>query len=117
MIEYEAGPEFSGPPPHIHPEMEEGFYVVEGAFDLQVAEETVRAPARSFILIPRGTVHTFANPLPTPSKFLLITSPAGFEHYFEDLATLVEEHGYPPADDMQGLAEKYNFTIVPPASG
>lgn len=40
----------------------------------------VRATAGTFVLIPRGTVHTFANPLATPSKFLLIASPAGFEH-------------------------------------
>ena len=52
LIEYEAGPNFSGPAPHIHLEMEEGFYVIEGAFDLQVGEESVRAPAGSFILIP-----------------------------------------------------------------
>ena len=116
LIEYEAGPNFTGPAPHIHLEMEEGFYVVEGTFDLQVGDEQVRAPAGSFILIPRGTVHTFANPLPTPSKFLLIASPAGFEHYFEDLAPLVEEHGYPSPEAMQGLAEKYNFRIVPPAN-
>ena len=117
LIEYEAGPEFSGPAPHIHLEMEEGFYVVEGMFYVQVGDEQVRAPAGSFILIPRGTVHTFANPLPTPSKFLLIASPAGFEHYFEELAPLVKEHGYPSPEAMQGLAEKYNFRIVPPPSG
>ncbi len=116
LIEYEAGPEFSGPAPHIHLEMEESFYVVDGVFNVQVGDEMVRAPAGSFILIPRGTVHTFANPLPTPSKFLIIASPSGFEHYFEELAPLVKEHGYPPPEALQGLAEKYNFRIVPPTS-
>ena len=117
LIEYTAGPEFTGPAPHVHLEMEEGFYVVEGAFQIQVGGEQILAKAGSFLLIPRGTVHTFANPLPTQSKFLLIASPAGFEHYFEELAPLVGEHGYPTAEAMQGLAEKYNFRIVPPASG
>ena len=116
LIEYTAGPEFTGPAPHIHLEMEEGFYVVEGLFQLQVGDEMVRAPAGTFVLIPRGTVHTFANLLPTPSKFLLIASPAGFEHYFEELAPLVEEHGYPPPEVMNGLAEKYNFRVVLPTS-
>lgn len=116
LIEYTAGPEFTGPAPHVHLEMEEGFYVVEGEFQIQVGDEQIRAKAGSFLLIPRGTVHTFANPLPTPSKFLLIASPAGFEHYFEELAPLVGEHGYPTAEAMQGLAQKYNFRIVPPNS-
>lgn len=116
LIEYEAGPEFSGPAPHIHMEMEEGFYVVDGVFNVQVGDEVVEATVGTFVLIPRGVLHTFANPLPTPSKFLLIASPAGFEHYFEELAPLIEEHGYPQPEAMQGLAEKYNFRIVPRTS-
>ena len=112
LIEYEAGPEFSGPPLHEHPEMEEGFYVLDGMFNVQVGDELVSATAGTFVLIPRGTVHTFSNPLQSPSKFLLIASPAGFEHYFEELAPLIEQHGYPEPNAMQRLAEKYKFRIV-----
>ena len=118
LIEYTAGPEFTGPPPHVHPNMEEAFYILEGEFTILAGEETVRAPAGGFVLIPRGTVHTFANPGPTPSKFLLIVSPGGFEKYFEELAPVVQKHGYPPPEIMKGLAEKYDFQIVaPPSSG
>ena len=74
LIEYEAGPEFSGPAPHIHMELEEGFYVVQGVFNVQVGDEVVKATVGTFVLIPRGVLHTFANPLPTPSKFLLLQS-------------------------------------------
>ena len=59
------------------------------------------------------TEDTVANPLQSPSKLLLIVSTAGFEHYFEELAPLIEEHGYPAPEAMQGLAEKYKFRIVP----
>ncbi len=114
LLEYIVDPEFPGPAPHLHLEMEEGIYVVEGLFRVLVGDEMVQAPAGTFVLIPRGTVHTFTNPLPTPSKFLLIASPAGFEHYFEELAPLVEEHGYPPPEAMQELAEKYRFRVVLP---
>ncbi len=116
LVEYTAGPEFTGPPPHVHPEMEEAFYVLSGEFAILVGEETVRVPAGGFVLVPRGTVHTFSNPSATPSTFLLIVSPGGFEKYFEELAPAVEEHGYPPPEVMEGLAEKYNFQLVPPPS-
>ena len=103
-------------PQHIHNAEDEAFYVLEGEVNVLRGEETLKAAAGAFVLIPRGTVHTFANPLSTPSKFLIIASPSGFEHYFEELAPLIREHGYPPPEAMQGLAEKYKFQIVPPAS-
>jgi oxalate decarboxylase/phosphoglucose isomerase-like protein (cupin superfamily) len=54
--------------------------------------------AGSFVLIPRGTVHTFWNAGSTPAKLLVIFSPAGFEQFFVevvgdeeiDTATFVE---------------------------
>ena len=116
LVEYTAGPEFTGPAPHVHPELEEAFYVLEGEFMILVGEENIPAPAGSFVLIPRGTVHTFSNPGPIPSKFLIIVSPGGFEKYFEELAPLVEEHGYPPPEAMKQLAEKYNFQMVTPSA-
>ena len=116
LIEYTAGPEFMGPAPHVHPEMEEAFYVLEGEFMIRLGDDSIRAPAGSFMLVPRGTVHTFSNPGTTPSKFLLIVSPGGFESYFEELAPLVAHHGYPPPEAMKGLAEKYNFQVVEPST-
>jgi len=118
LIEYTAGPEFMGPAPHLHPEMEEAFYVLEGEFTIRLGGDSILAPAGSFVLIPRGTVHTFSNPGPTSSKFLLIVSPGGFERYFEELAPLVEQHGFPPPEAMQRLSEKYNFRVAePPTAG
>jgi quercetin dioxygenase-like cupin family protein len=112
LIEYSAAPNFHGPPPHIHPDMEEAFYILEGEFAFRLGVDTIRAPAGAFALIPRGTVHTFWNPGDRPAKFLLIVSPGGFERYFQELAPLVGEHGYPPTDVMKSLGEKYNFLVV-----
>ena len=43
LVEYAAGPGFRGPQAHIHDEMEEGFYVLEGEFVIQLGEENVQA--------------------------------------------------------------------------
>ena len=85
LVEYTAGPDFQGPASHIHAEMEEGFYVLEGEFTLQLGDEHVAAPAGTFVLIPRGLVHTFWNSGETAARFLLMASPGGFERYFEEL--------------------------------
>ena len=42
LVEYTAGPDFQGPGAHIHPDMEEGFYVLEGEFTIQLGDEHER---------------------------------------------------------------------------
>ena len=115
LVEYRAGPDFRGPKAHIHDEMEEGFYVLEGEFGIQLGAENVQAPTGTFVLIPRGTVHTFWNAGEGPARFLLIASPGGFERYFEELVPMVDESGYPPPEAMADLARKYKFRFADPA--
>ena len=64
-----------GPPQHIHKAEEEAFYVLEGAVNIKIGEQTISGTVGSFVLIPRGTVHTFWNAGPTPSRLLAIFSP------------------------------------------
>jgi len=39
---------------HAHPDQEEAFYVISGELTLEVEGASVTAPARSFVLVPRG---------------------------------------------------------------
>jgi quercetin dioxygenase-like cupin family protein len=60
-----------GPPPHIHKTEEEAFYVLEGSLNVLVGEHTIKANAGAFVLVPRGTVHTFSK-IGTSAKILTI---------------------------------------------
>ena len=53
----------AGPGPHVHRAHVDAFYVVEGElrFGVDPDVEPVRAPAGTFVLVPPGVVHTFAN--------------------------------------------------------
>jgi mannose-6-phosphate isomerase-like protein (cupin superfamily) len=104
LIEHTVGGD--GPPPHIHTTEEEAFYVLEGALNVLVGERTVTATAGAFVLVPRGTVHTFSNGGPAPAKVLVIISPAGFEQFFEEIA------GPPDLEKIRALAPKYHLEIV-----
>jgi RimJ/RimL family protein N-acetyltransferase/quercetin dioxygenase-like cupin family protein len=75
-----------GPLPHLHHDHEETFYVLEGELTVRVGERRITAPAGSFIVIPRGAVHQPSNPGTEPTRVLLIFSPAGMEHFFEEAA-------------------------------
>jgi quercetin 2,3-dioxygenase len=74
----------SGPPAHVHRAADEFFYVVSGEFSFRLGERIVRAPARSVVFVPRGTVHTFRNMRSEPGVLLVGVTPGGFEGIFAE---------------------------------
>ena len=53
-----------GPDPHVHRRHADAFYVLGGSLVFGLgphAAEAVNAGAGSFVLVPAGVVHTFAN--------------------------------------------------------
>lgn len=75
-------------PPHVHPHMDESFYVLEGTLELQMAGVTHRLPAGSFVHIPRGTPHSQGSADDKPARLLATFSPGGFDAFFLDRVEL-----------------------------
>src|SRR5215469_13352759 len=84
-----APPPTPGPPLHIHQDAHEAMYVLEGELQVTLGEQTVKAPAGSFVYVPKGMPHTLANPGPHPAKLLIMLTPPGYEGYWEEMA----QHG------------------------
>lgn len=59
-------------PPHVHHRDDEAWYVLEGTLCVQVGEQVVEVRAGSGVVVPRGTRHTYWNPGPGPTRYLLI---------------------------------------------
>lgn len=111
LIEYTVPPRFSGQPLHYHAHTQEVVYVLEGTLTVGLGKETLEAPSGSFVLIPPNQVHNLINRSGSPARFLVLSSPAGLEGYFEELAGLVaREPTWPPADfeKLEALAGKYD---------
>lgn len=83
-------PPGEGPPPHSHGDMEEAFYILEGAFTFTVGSEQVEARAGSFLLVPRGTMHAFWNSGSDDGRYLRIFSPPLSETAFRSAVELGE---------------------------
>ena len=62
-------------PPHVHHTDDEAWYVLEGTMCVQMGDNVVEARAGSGVLVPRGTPHTYWNPGPGPTRYLLIMTP------------------------------------------
>jgi mannose-6-phosphate isomerase-like protein (cupin superfamily) len=59
-------------PPHLHHHDDEAWYVLEGTLRVQVGKDEVEAGAGAGVFVPRGTPHTYWNPGPGPTRYLLV---------------------------------------------
>ena len=104
-----------GPPQHIHKNEDEAFYLLEGEVGVKRGEETIHASPGTYVMIPKGTIHTVWKIGSTPVKTLAILSPPGFEEYF--LETGMEDREPDKAayiEKAMAVSEKYNLEIVGP---
>jgi len=106
-------PGFPGPVRHRHAEMTDIFYVLQGelAFELEGAWRSL-GPG-SFVSVPPGVVHTFANRGSVPARFLNIYLPSGNEQWVKEaMQRMMEGHPWSPAE-MAQVAAQFDFEPVP----
>ena len=72
-------PHSHGPPPHIHESEDDSFYVLEGELTFTVEGKDLVAEAGTFVLVPPGLEHTFANNGDVEVRAVNVHAPAGFD--------------------------------------
>jgi quercetin dioxygenase-like cupin family protein len=103
LIEILAAPG-EGPPPHIHDNEDETFYVLDGRFEILVGERVIDAAPGTFALVPRGTVHRFRCVAERPSRILVMFTPGGLEGFFREAGIRAIGNGPAPAVDAAEMA-------------
>ena len=93
---WELCPRGTGPGPHYH-DQDEQFFVIDGEITYHADGEELKAGAGSFVLIPRGTVHSFRVDSET-ARLLNSYTPAGFERTITELGEPARERTIPPPD-------------------
>jgi mannose-6-phosphate isomerase-like protein (cupin superfamily) len=88
LLELVQPREVPGPPLHVHHRADEAFYVLAGMLTVRLGERTIDAAAGSFVLVPRGVAHTFANRCEEPVRFLSVLSPAASFGYIAEINAL-----------------------------
>jgi mannose-6-phosphate isomerase-like protein (cupin superfamily) len=77
-------PHREGPEIHTHSGEDDSFYVLEGELTFSVDGEEVVAGPGTFVLVPPGVPHTFANRSDAVARFINIHAPAGFDLRLEE---------------------------------
>ena len=108
-VTFPAG--MNGPPPHAHGHTTDTFYVLEGTLHVTVGGREFDAPAGSYILVPPGVVHTFANTSEEPVRFLNLNTPGGWENYLRDLADAMDSGTMPGTPEFAKIVAKYDFVM------
>ena len=116
VVEARYEPSSRKPPPHLHPQQDEHFEVLEGRITARVRDAERTLEAGDTFDVPRGTVHQMWNPGPDAARVSWTTTPAGrTELWFRAIDALNREGRAGPAafaallreyDDVFRLAVK-----------
>lgn len=115
-------PPQGGPPPHIQRYEDESFYVLEGLYIFRVGDQTLEVGPGEFVLVPRGTPHTYTNDSSRLGRMLVVNSPGGLsEQFFAEIGEPIEypelplpPAGFPNVAKIVASAQKYGIEMLPP---
>ncbi|CAN5409824.1 hypothetical protein BH24GEM3_BH24GEM3_16400 [soil metagenome] len=111
LVEHPIPPRTLCAPLHRHANEDEYSYVLEGRMGAQLGDDVLYAEPGDLVFKPRNQWHTFWNAGDTPCRILEIISPAGFEHFFDELADQMT------AADAGDPAESANQSELPDRYG
>ena len=87
LMERSLPPGGRQPPPHVHVDTEEAFFVLEGDVTFRLGSDEAHGGPGTFVLVPGGVAHTFGNAAESVARVLVLHVPA-LDAYFEELAEL-----------------------------
>ena len=107
-------PAGSGAPLHVHHAEAEGFYILEGTIELTCGEQKLTARAGDFVYAPKDVPHKYSVVGDKPARLLLIFSRPGFERFFAEGGSPIEQppSGPPNPEMFRHLVEKYDMELL-----
>lgn len=94
-------------PLHVHHRDDEAWYVLEGSLMVQCGDEVFEVPAGACCLVPSGMPHTFWNPNPGRTRYLLIMTPK-ISRLIESIHSLNDRS----LSSMQALFAQYDSELL-----
>ncbi|MBD2309967.1 cupin domain-containing protein [Chroococcidiopsis sp. FACHB-1243] len=94
------------PPPHLHYEQDEVFYILEGELEVYCMGQVRTVRAGETVFLPRMQAHAFY--FLSPIRFLALVQPGGLDGYFEAMSS--------PATSMEVPTNAATYADSDPAS-
>jgi quercetin dioxygenase-like cupin family protein len=104
FMERTLPPRGESPSKHTHAG-HEAFYVLDGKIEFTLENEKIITEPGTFILVPPGSPHAFANTSGVPARLLILHAPA-MDAYFRELEELWA-NGRPSSDEVTSLMKRH----------
>jgi uncharacterized cupin superfamily protein len=108
LMERTLSPGGRKPPPHIHTNCDEAFYVLDGEVEFCLGATRTIGGRDTFVLVPGGVAHTFGNAGKTQARLLVIHAPA-MDDYFQELQALWSGDVPPSRQDEMELMRRHGM--------
>ena len=95
-------------PAHRHTNCSEAYFVLDGLVSVIVEDEELRVGPEGFVLVPRGTAHTFGNAGDAQARLLVIHAPA-MDAYFAALHELWHREQPPSPEEERALMARFGM--------
>jgi mannose-6-phosphate isomerase-like protein (cupin superfamily) len=113
----------SSAPLHVHDDLDDTWYVLEGEMVVRCGDEASVAGAGHWLSMPRGVPHTFRVVGDRPARILLVHDNATFRDLIRDVGVpaqarvLPDQPIFPSPDELARVAAGHDLTpIGPPMS-
>ena len=103
----------SGPPLHVHHFQEETIHIQKGHFKIRIGDEIFFLSEGGFAYLPSKVPHTFLNLTDEPGEVIVVYTPGGGHHFYEELGPLTR-NGHPDRTLVAQVFEKYGMTLLGP---
>jgi mannose-6-phosphate isomerase-like protein (cupin superfamily) len=106
IVHHPLAPRALAAPLHRHHNEDEISFVLQGTLGAMLGDEVVYAQPGSWVFKPRGQWHTFWNAGDEGCEIVEVISPAGFEHYFREVAA-----AWGDRERFASINEKYSLDM------
>lgn len=104
----------SAAPLHVHHGEAEAFYILDGMIELTCGKDTLTAAAGDFVYTPKDVPHKYSVVGERPARVLLLFSRPGFESFFAEAGTPLDEPpaGPPDPEAFLRVVAKYDMQLL-----
>ena len=106
---FEEVPPLVDTPRHVHEREDELFCVLSGEHVFEIGDEEFPAGPGDVVFAPRGVPHAQRRVVAGQGRLLVLTSPAGFEGFFRELAA-AEQAGALGPEAYAAASARYGIT-------
>ena len=110
----------SSPPLHVHDDLDDTWYVLDGQMVVRCGEELLLVGAGHWVSMPRGVPHSFRVVGEREARILLVHDNASFRDFVRGVATTATAHvvpsdpAFPPMDELARVAAAHDLRSVGP---